>query len=443
MNVIWFCLDTLRADHLGCYGYSRETSPAMDRLAREGALFPQSRANAVATGPAFTSMFTGLYAINAEWYMTPFDLPNMINFPDDVPTLPEMIWEHGGITTAAFDNLINFASHMKQFVRGFEYYVNVTRTPRPIHHHVVGGTVNERLLPWIATHRDERFFLFVHYWDPHLPYNQPEEFARPFVHESGSLEDLEVRQAPAGYEYVPGWGTVEQIPKTEWPEHFQAQPGSPHRYPACIDAYDGEIRYTDRLVEQVANALADADILGDTAIIINADHGEQLNQHANTWGHAGLHDAVVFTPLIIWRPGLIPEGIRPEGYVHHLDIAPTILEILGCEPTAEMDGTSVLGLLRGEAEPREHYYTESMGLRAVVRGDFKYIWHKYAPDELYNLAADPMEMVNLINDEPKRAEALRGELLSWVAASLGERVDPMIDQMATVEKMRRRPHIYL
>ncbi|GAG11436.1 unnamed protein product, partial [marine sediment metagenome] len=96
-------------------------------------------------------MFTGQYAINNEWYVTPFDVGNTINFPDDKPVLPEWIQDAGGITTAAFDNLFQFASHMKQFVRGFEYYVNVTRTSRPIHHHVVGGDVNARLLPWIRT----------------------------------------------------------------------------------------------------------------------------------------------------------------------------------------------------------------------------------------------------------------------------------------------------
>lgn len=443
MNVVWFCLDTLRADHLSCYGYFRETSPTMDRLAREGALFPRSRANAVATGPAFTSMFTGQYAINNEWYMTPFDVPNMINFPDDKPTLPEMIWEHGGITTAAFDNLINFASHMKQFVRGFEYYVNVTRTPRPVHHHVVGGAVNERLIPWIAGHKDEPFFLFVHYWDPHLPYNQPAKFARPFVHERGSLDGLEVRQAPAGYEYVPGWGTVEQIPNTEWPEDFTPEPGAPGKHPTCIDAYDGEILYTDHLVDQVLNALADADVMDETAVIINADHGEQLNQHGGLWGHAGLHDAVVFTPLIIWRPGLIPEGSQPAGYAHHIDIAPTILDILGVEPAGEMDGASLMPLMRGEVEPREHYYTETLGLRAVVGNGWKYIWHKYAPDELYDLEADPMEMVNLIDEEAERAQALQEELFGWVEGNLGERTDPIIYQLARVEEMRRRPHRYL
>ncbi|HUT24054.1 MAG TPA: sulfatase-like hydrolase/transferase, partial [Sumerlaeia bacterium] len=279
MNVVWFCLDTLRADHLSCYGYFRKTSPTIDRLANEGALFPQSRANAVATGPGFTSMFTGQYAVNNEWYMTPFDVGNMIDFPDDRPVFPEAIQDHGGITTAAFDNLFQFASHMKQFVRGFEYCVNVTRSSRPIHHHVMGGDVNARLLPWIRAHKDERMFLFVHYWDPHTPYNQPREFARPFVHEPGRLDDVPVLEAPAGYQYVPGWGTIERIPSTEDRGDFSPLPDSPQKHPQSIDSYDGEILYADHLIEQAIDELAAAGILDETAIVINADHGEQLNQH--------------------------------------------------------------------------------------------------------------------------------------------------------------------
>jgi hypothetical protein len=143
----------------------------------------------------------------------------------------EAIWDHGGITTAAFDNLFSFKSHMKQFVRGFEYYVNCTGCSRPVHHHLVGGDLNKRLMPWIGQHGDERFFLFVHYWDPHGPYNQPREFARPFVHEAGNLDDLEVREAAAGYRYVPGWGTIEQVPATECNGEFTYEPDKASKHP--------------------------------------------------------------------------------------------------------------------------------------------------------------------------------------------------------------------
>jgi len=443
MNVVWFCLDTLRADHLSCYDYFRKTSPAMDRLAAEGVLFPGSRANAVATGPAFTSMFTGRYAVNNEWYVTPFDRPDILNFPDASPVFPEAIWDAGDITTAAFDNLFSFASHMKQFVRGFEYYVNCTGTSRPIHHHLIGGDLNRRLLPWIRSHKNERFFLFVHYWDPHGPYNQPDEFARPFVHERGNLDDLVVRDAPAGYRYVPGWGTLEQIPATEGPEEFAPKPGAPSRHPTSIDTYDGEILYTDHLVDEVLRELDGCGVLDRTAVVINADHGEQLNQHFDCWGHPGLHDANVFTPLILWRPGVLREGARPAGYVHHIDIAPTILDLLDVEPRGEMDGRSLLPLARGEAEPRDHYYAETLAMRSVTREGWKYIWHMKARDELYDLGADQCEMVNLVDEEAGRAGELRSDLFGWVERNLAGRSDPMGPQLARSEEVRGRPHRFL
>jgi len=111
MNVIWFVVDTLRADHLSCYGYFRETSPNIDRLAREGVLFEDSYASAIATGPGFTSLFTGLAAINHGFYLTPWNVPNAPLLDDRIVTLPELIQVRGDYTTAAFDNLINFRSH--------------------------------------------------------------------------------------------------------------------------------------------------------------------------------------------------------------------------------------------------------------------------------------------------------------------------------------------
>lgn len=441
MNVIWFCLDTLRADHLSCYDYFRKTSPTIDTLASEGVLFPDSRANAVATGPAFTSMFTGQYAVNNEWYLTPFDVGNLINFPDDRPVFPELVQDGGGITTAAFDNLFQFASHMKQFVRGFEYYVNVTRSSKPIHHHVVGGTVNERLLPWIRMHKAEPFFLFVHYWDPHGPYNQPDDYARPFVHERGNLDDLHIKSAEAGYDYVPGWGTLDNIPHTEGPEEFIRNPDSPFRHPRSIDSYDGEILYTDFLIKQVLEELDGCNILDDTAVIINADHGEQLNQHYDMWGHAGLHDANIFTPLIMWRPGLLPQGTRPVGFVHHVDIAPTILDLLKVEIPESMDGESLLPLAGGKSagggiEGRTTYFSETMGMRSVYQGGWKYIHHKFGDDELYDLSADPVEVINLVDERTDKSEELREMLLSWVRRNLDGRHDPMLHQLARSEELR-------
>jgi arylsulfatase A-like enzyme len=317
---------------------------------------------------------------------------------------------------------------------------------------VVGGEVNRRLLPWIRQHCGESFFLFVHYWDPHLPYNQPDEYARPFAHERGSLEDIEVREAPAGYRYIPGWATVDRLADAEGPPDFEPEPDSPMRHPQSIDSYDGEIRYTDFLIEEVLSVLEEEGILNDTAVVVNADHGEQLNQHYGIWGHPGLHDANVFTPLVLWSPGLFAAKTRPRGFVHHIDLAPTILDLLGIESDMPMDGRSLLPLIRGEAEPRERYFAESMVVRSIQQQGWKLIWHKCAQDELYNVEADPLEQINLIDEEPEMAQGLMAELETWVEDNLGgkagalagrhagRRADPMLYQLARTEELRGRPH---
>ena len=422
MNVILFVIDTLRADHLGCYGYFRDTSPTMDALAEEGVLFEDCHASAVATGPGFTSIITGRAAISHGFYLTPFNLPNTINFDDDILTLPELIWDQGDHTTAAFDNLINFRSHMKQFVRGFEYYVNVTRTSRWVHHHVVGGDVNARLLPWLREHAAEKLFVFVHYWDPHTPYNQPEEY-RKIYEFTGDVEgQLATRTAPSGYEYVPGWGRVQDIqrpgdaPSFQWPKTEE--------YP--IDLYDGEIRYTDTLIREVVDCLDDIGIRDETAIIITADHGEQLGQHG-MYGHGGLHEANVFVPLIVWRPGLLPEGRRMRGFVQQADVAPTVLDLIGGQPDAGMTGKSLLPYVRNQLKPPSGIFMETHRQRAVLRGNEKLIRDIRGRHVLYDIEIDPTEVQDLAEERPEVTRDLVRRLDEWVAEHLADgREDPMV-----------------
>jgi arylsulfatase A-like enzyme len=414
-------IDTLRADHLGCYGYFRDTSPNIDRLAEEGVLFKDSHATAIATGPGFTSIITGRSPIHHGFYLTPYNLPNLIDFDDAIPTLPEMIQDNvGGYTTAAFDNLINFASHMDQFVRGFEYYVNVTRTSKPIHHHVVGGEVNRRLIPWLNSHRDESFFLFVHYWDPHTPYNQPDQFRRIFSHRPGDLDDLQVKEAPAGYEYVPGWGRVGEIWEPD-----------PERSDVTIDLYDGEIRYVDMLIGEVLDALKELGIAERTVVIITSDHGEQLGQHG-MYGHGMLHEAVIYIPLIIWCPGLLPRGEVVEGYVQHADIAPTVLALLGAgEDLPPMDGSNLIPIIERRERAREEIFVEDQEYRAFIQGRWKYMRSYFRGiEELYDMESDPMEVINLAAEEPDRLRGMRGRLNGWVQENLEGRLDPMWEQVA-------------
>jgi arylsulfatase len=431
VNVIWFILDTLRADHLGCYGYFRQTSPNIDRLAGEGVLFTDSYASAIATGPGFTSLFTGLAAINHGFYLTPWDVPNAPLLDDQIATLPELIQLHGDYTTAAFDNLINFRSHMKQFVRGFEFYVNVTRSPGWLHHHVTAGEVNRRLLPWLEQHAGEPFFAFVHYWDPHIPYNMPDRFRGKFDRRQ---KDLVVRQAPDGYEYVPGWGPVDCLPR--------------HTEELSVDLYDDEVFYTDHHIGLVQEKLEALGLLDDTVLIVTSDHGEDLDLHG-LWGHATVHETTIAVPLIIRDPRLHvgqpqvgqPQGLplqvqqRVGGFVQHADHVPTILEYFpqqqrpGFDRVAladhlpklptRLDGQSLLELARGERPAPQEIVVESGEHRAYLAPPWKLIWYKdERPSELFHLSNDPLELNDRANDEPQTAVELEERLIGWVERNL-------------------------
>jgi len=436
MNIFLIVVDTLRADHLGCYGYFRDTSPTIDRLAREGVVFENFHVSAEATGPGFTSIITGLFPIQHKFYVTPHNLPNIIDFDDDIPTLPEMIWENGTYTTAAFDNLINFRSHMDQFVRGFEYYINVTRTAMWEHHFVVGGEVNKRLLPWIKGHSKEDLFVFIHYWEPHGPYNQPEEYRNIFKHKKGDLSDLKVCRAPAGYEYVPGWGKVGEL----WEEDLEQKKADVlTTAERTIDLYDGEIKYTDYLISQIVKTIKEERIEKESIIILTADHGEQLGQHG-IYSHSELHEANTWVPLIIWGPKRIPQGKKLKGYAQHTDIAPTILDLIGAQKRPKMAGKSLLPAINGKERLREEIIMEgnstlgSLYIRGIVRRNWKYTLNLDGTEELYDMKQDPMEVINVADKERDIKRELRYALKRWVYRNLHHRKDPLVEANRIMRK---------
>jgi len=428
MNVLLIVIDTLRADHLGCYGYYRNTSPTIDRIAKEGIVFNNFYASGVCTGPGFTSIITGLYPINTEYYITPWNIPNTYQLDDNIPVLAEIMVDNG-FTTIAFDDLINFRSHPKHFVRGYEYYINAIRTSKWRHHHLIAGEVNLRLIPWLKSHRYDNFFMFVHYWDPHMPYNQPTGYRDIFRHKS--IDDLKVCEAKAGYKYVPGWGRVEEI--------FRGDENK------SIDLYDGEIFYVDHSLAEIFSTLYELDLMDDTLIIITSDHGEQLGQHG-VYGHAGLHESVIKIPLIIRYPDKFKENIRIDRYAQHVDIVPTILDLANIKYERNFDGYSIRRIIDGSID-REYIVCETWGERAIVSGEWKLIVH-YEKElnnprevikpilkktvmyrglgiELYNIVKDPMEIVNLAENETSIVEKLLAKLNSWIDDKLKGRVDPM------------------
>ncbi|MCD6407562.1 sulfatase [bacterium] len=419
-KAILIVIDTLRADHLGCYGYFRNTSPNIDKLAENGILFKNSYSTAITTGAGFTSIVTGLPPIKHRFYNTPFNIPNLNYLDDTIPTIAQVIqMSEKGITTAAFDNLMNFSSPMDHLVRGMEYYINPTGHPRK-HCQLIGKKINEKLIKWIEEHKDKSFFAFVHYWDPHTPYNHPENFHGIFNHKPGNLDDLKIEKAPSGYEYVPGWGKIDKM----W-ENFKMRYETTGEEYIAIDLYDEEIRYVDSLVGEVIEKLKELKIDEETLIIITSDHGEQLGQH-NYFLHYKIIEPDIHIPIIIYCPSLIDKGKTIDGFVQHIDIAPTILSYFGIEKPSHLEGISLFEISKG----RDKIFVEGHEYRGIINGKWKYIRsYLRAEEELYNLETDPVEEINLAHDEKEKLEEMRNTLNDWVRENLKNTPDPLWEEI--------------
>ena len=427
MNILLIVNDTLRSDHLGCCGYFRNTSPVMDRLAREGVLFEQFFASGINTGTAFTGIHTGLYPIHHKVYSkTPPDLTL-----DEIPTLAEIL-RANDYTTVAFDNLAHnrhWAKDPVHFYRGFEHYISDISNPKdwsPLADIVRADWYNSRLIPWIQGHSNDKFFAFVHYWDTHQPYTQPESYRKLFRHEKGNFSDLEIKDAPAGYQYVPGWGKLDELFEGYAVVPENRAPGIVPAREASIDLYDGAVAYLDHAIGEVVETLEKENILDDTLIVVTADHGELLGQHG-IYSHANLYEGNIRVPLIIRCPSKFTAGSRVQGLAGHVDILPTILDIADISDVPQVDGASLQPLIAGRQLREEIVAEDGGGVRAIRTSDWKLIY--YCRDEvfeLYNLADDPMEVINLAEEEKDKVKELKKKLDLWIASSLNEgEEDPM------------------
>ena len=464
MQTILVVSDTLRADHLGCYGYFRPTSPRIDDFAKQGVRFANHVSQAPYTLPSFTSIITGQYGTTHKVLANPSGQNH--NFPvavdDRTPVLADVFRaagdargggvriEHGryvggGTLTASFDNLINFANRPKWFARGYEYHVCVT----PGTHRMVGAEVlHHRLFPWLEQHADEDFFLFVHYWDVHGPYLAAGGHGADYPrHKLG--DQVPVHTAASGEEYVPGWGSVaavEERPGADW------APGARGK----IDAYDGGINYFDEMFGRLLDHLDGLGIGQQAVVALTADHGESMAEHRVPFAHDELYDATVGVPLIVRAPGRLPAGKSVTAISQAIDIAPTLAELAGLQAPESFQGKSLVPPASGQVE-RLHERTFSEWTRYLasrcIRNERYKLIHKFAGGlalarpkpksvswvELYDLRSDPDETRDLSAELPEVTRELETQLKDWVLSQLavGE-TDPLLrPEMACWEPTAR------
>ncbi len=391
MNILLIAIDTLRADHLSCYGHFRLTSPHIDALAARGVRFAQHISPHIPTHPGYTTIFTGRDAFAHQIVAQ----GGKIELSDTIRTLPEIL-QKAGYFTAAADNLGRW------FQRGFDLYEGYQWEQEPTKPWRKAEAVNataQRVLK-NCMEQDKPWLCFLHYWDPHTPYLPPPPFDRMFYSgdekspaHSSAYEMMHNYPAFMYYfqEWMPGLTDIE-FPKAQ---------------------YDAEIAYVDTALQHIFSFLAYSRANEDTLMIITADHGEELDEHQMYFDHHGLYETNLHVPLIMWHPEYFQGGCVRDELTSHMDLAPTILELIGRRDLAEeehMQGRSLLQPLPPEDEREGGFYiTECawMKKRGFRTPRYKYIeslydeLHKRPPFELYDLQADPQEQHNLAEAEPQ------------------------------------------
>lgn len=405
-NFIIFGVDTLRADHLSCYGYVRKTSPNIDKIAKESVIFLNAFANGIPTHPGWTTILTGTHPLKHKIvaHMGNVQLSSSI-------LMIQEVLRKGGYVTAAVDNMfLKYGSFYKWFTRGFNIYSHPGGIPAPeAGLKVQAGNVTNMALKLLNELMKKRrpFFLFIHYWDPHAPYRPPSPFNELF------------------------W-------KLEPPENDKI-------LDYTISQYDGEIAYADYEIGKVIEYLRNKEIINETVIIITADHGESLMQHDNYMGHKGLYDCITRVPLIIRFPEGSPRGVINE-LVQHIDIAPTIYEIAHVKSPKTVNGSSLIKIIESgkgakEIVMLENTQEKAIGLRTKEWKVIVYL--EKSPEglptgyvKLYNVKKDPYENINLAPHEIDIVKELRKRLDELVERCLKGEMNPLLEQPTGMKRIK-------
>jgi len=429
MNVLLIAIDTLRADRLGTYGYQKNTSPFIDKFAKSAVVFENYFAPEIPTQPSYTSLYTGQYSITHNIVTH----GGSRTLSDKTPVLPEILHQND-YTTCAIDNLLQMKPW---FARGYEFYI-VTSYNLPGFQFVSADMVNNRALEWLDNHHKEKFFMFIHYWDPHTPYLPPKRYRKLFY--EGNPSDPKDRSMKEFFKTPHG-----QWFKNSWLKELGGNITDAD-YVAAM--YDSEIRYTDDAVKKVVNKLKTLGILEDTVIIILSDHGEVLTEHPGFFDHHGLYEENIHVPLIIRFPNREYKK-RVNQLVLTPDIAPTILEILGIETPNSMEGISFLPKITGEdtSETYDFFTTQECAWQAkwaIREWPYKLIvamgpdLHNQPKEELYNLEKDPTEQRNIVKKAMSLRNRLKRKLENWRRMMLkksGRKKDPLTVQKPPLAKL--------
>lgn len=405
-NVILITMDTLRGDHLGLAGYAQDVSPRLDALARESAVFLQAYATGPWTHPSTGTLLTGLLP-NEHLLGAAEEGPRA--FAPDVPFLAETLHAAGYATAAVSNNRI--VTPAEGFAPGFDLFD--TRSLQDGDYYGA-ERVTRYALEWLSTHERGPFFLYLHYFDPHDPYQAPPPFTHQFVSDAllGSVRAEDVRNGRLRRNLL--------LTRTERPPDQEIE--LLHRM------YEGEIRYMDHWIGVLVDQLRERGLLAETSILWAGDHGEEFLERGTLQHQQHLYNELVRVPLMIRFADGTGRGARIEKTVSLADVVPTVLSRCGiaATPGQGMQGRDLHALLADGPWVEMPAYAISRGRRgkawgvprygpkrAVIDGAWKYIWNEGGAEELYRILEDPGETRDVAAEHPEVVERLR-----WLAASV-------------------------
>lgn len=434
-SVLLISIDTLRADHLSCYGYHRKTTPHLDQLATDGVLYEKAYSTAVWTPPAHASMLTGLFPSS-------HGTVDQNRLSDSIPTLAEVLLSYGYKTAGFVNNsqvgeLVGLEKGHQVYQEIWKGHRSVSIVQRTINFlwrkgvHFMGVSdhgarrTNELACRALIENRHHPFYMFLHYIEPHNPLDPPSAFKARYW-KNIRLQNIDLKKLDL----------VAKNPLICFVEDLTL---NPDEIEALKALYDAEISYVDQKIGELFEFMKREGIYDDTMIILTADHGEHFGEH-NLYSHvASLYEPILHIPLMIKYPGRSNNGKRMSGLVQLVDVFPTVIDVLGLDQQLSKEGQG-LSLTRAGSSDLFHEFiiaewegripsfilnrVEDPESSQVVQrfkdpmvmirqGDHKYIKSDSGKEELYDMERDKDERFNKITEEKVVAEELRKKLSTW------------------------------
>ncbi len=429
MRILYLDLDTLRPDHLSCYGYHRQTSPNLDWIASQGIRFDNYYTPDAPCLPSRAAMMSGRFGIHN----------GVINHGGSCADRPadgaSRSFRDSLANGGSFVNLLRDAGLHTAYIGGFGerhsaywYYAGF----HEIHDTAKGGMesaeeVTPTVLDWIDRRGgDDNWYLHVNYWDPHTPYRAPTEFGNPFADQP--LPEWMTEERLAEHWLLPGPHTAQDFNmyNNQTSPKYPRAPGEVKGmagFRQAIDGYDCGIRYLDDHVGHLLAALKAKGVLDDLVIVVSSDHGENFGELGVYGEHGTADQATCRIPMIVRWPGKVEAGRVDTGLHYNLDIVPTFAELLGRPVKPFWDGNSYAAAMTAGADCGQEQLVLSQNChvcqRSVRWGDWLYIrtyhdgFHLFPTEQLYNVVVDPHEADDLAPACPDLCREGAWRLLRW------------------------------